>query len=290
MYLNSIPIDLFLKCIPYLDVSDIISLSIASKETYTLCKDNLVWRELYINRKKVEFYKKEKNIVREMVLSPNGLEQDLCFDSPIKVTLRIKNISDTTYSYSYVYRASSGNSPEWIKKKYGIIDPYSNRIIHSYVNHRWLITPSYFHPLSYPTDNVYKSLGFLIKSTDIHPYPIKYKINDGTIKEYENVVNIIVGEPYDSISSNEIVKKKLPRDIREFSDFRKRFLKSNIKVVKGKLRDCDNGLRGYKYLLNKEQRELESLQNKINKRKEVIKYEEDKSEKMKDFLKYVKGL
>ena len=60
-----------------------------------------------INRKKVEFYKKEKNIVREMVLSPNGLEQDLCFDSPIKVTLRIKNISDTTYSYSYVYRASS---------------------------------------------------------------------------------------------------------------------------------------------------------------------------------------
>ena len=61
MYLNSIPIDLFLKCIPYLDVSDIISLSIASKETYTLCKDNLVWRELYINRKKVEFYKKEKN-------------------------------------------------------------------------------------------------------------------------------------------------------------------------------------------------------------------------------------
>ena len=61
-------------------------------------------------------------------------------------------------------------------------------------------------------------------------------------------------------------------------------------MVKGKLRDCDNGLRGYKYLLNKEQRELESLQNKINKRKEVIKYEEDKSEKMKDFLKYVKGL
>ena len=73
--------------------------------------------ELYINRKKVEFYKKEKNIVRKMVLSPNGLEQDLCFDSPIKVTLRIKNISDTTYSYSYVYRDSSGNSPEWIKKK-----------------------------------------------------------------------------------------------------------------------------------------------------------------------------
>ena len=81
-FLENLPIEVFINFTPYLEVPEILSLSVASKEMKVLTDDNQVWKVLYIQKKKSEFHEKEKSIIRKIVFSDNGLEPDMDFDQP----------------------------------------------------------------------------------------------------------------------------------------------------------------------------------------------------------------
>ena len=59
MIIDELPFDIFLdNILPYLKQNHVISLAIVSKDMNELCDNNQVWREIYIRRKKRDFYKK----------------------------------------------------------------------------------------------------------------------------------------------------------------------------------------------------------------------------------------
>ena len=47
-FLENLPIEVFINFTPYLEVPEILSLSVASKEMKALTEDNQVWKVLYI--------------------------------------------------------------------------------------------------------------------------------------------------------------------------------------------------------------------------------------------------
>ena len=226
MSFENLPVDVKINILPYLEVPEILSLSCVSKEMKSLANDNQVWKGMYIRKKKDEFHEKEKSIIRKLVFSDNGLVPDMNFDQPIHVSLVIKNTSDITFNISHAKRF--GRYVRHHEKSYGKILPHDTRFIRTYVNHRWLIIPR----KEKETNEVYQSKGFLIKSTDISPYPMEYKGKGGETKVYENVVIVSVGDPYDSETAKKVVNKPLPKNPRNYKDFKKMTLRSYVPQVK----------------------------------------------------------
>ena len=226
MSFENIPGDVKINILSYLEVPGILSLSCVSKEMKFLTNDNQVWKEMYIQKKKGEFHEKEKSIIRKLVFSDNGLEPDMDFDQPIHVNLVIENTSDITFNISHAKRF--GRYVRHHEISYGKVLPNATRIIRTYVNHRWLVIPR----KEKKTNEVYQSKGFLIKSTDISPYPMEFKGKDGETKLYENVVIVSVGDPYDSETAKKVVNKQLPKNPRNFKDFKKMTLRSYVPQVK----------------------------------------------------------
>ena len=225
-FLENLPIEVFINFARNLEVPEILSLSCVSKEMKSLTNDNQVWMGMYIRKKKEEFHEKEKSIIRKLVFSDNGLEPDMDFDQPIHVNLVIENTSDITFNISHAKRF--GRYVRHHEISYGKVLPNDTRIIRTYVNHRWLIIPR----KEKKTNEVYQSKGFLIKSTDISPYPMEFKKNNGDTKLYENVVIVSVGDPYDSETAKKVVNKPLPKNPRNFKDFKKMTLRSYVPQVK----------------------------------------------------------
>ena len=284
MSFENLPVDVKINILPYLEVPEILSLSCVSKEMKALTNDNQVWKGLYIQKKKGEFHEKEKSIIRKLVFSDNGLVPDMNFDQPIHVSLKIKNTSDITFNISHAKRF--GRYVRHHEKSYGKILPHDTRFIRTYVNHRWLIIPR----KEKETNEVYQSKGFLIKSTDISPYPMEYKGKGGETKVYENVVIVSVGDPYDSETAKKVVNKPLPKNPRNYKDFKKMTLRSYVPQVKKSMVKSKNtiDLNESALLWNKEK--LARLQLVIQRQEMEIEEEKEKTQKMERFVDVVKKM
>ena len=283
-FLENLPIEVFINFAGNLEVPEILSLSCVSKEMKSLTNDNQVWKEMYIRKKKDEFHEKEKSIIRKLVFSDNGLVPDMNFDQPIHVSLMIKNTSDITFNISHAKRF--GRYVRHHEKSYGKILPHDTRFIRTYVNHRWLIIPR----KEKETNEVYQSKGFLIKSTDISPYPMEYKGKGGETKVYENVVIVSVGDPYDSETAKKVVNKPLPKNPRNFKDFKKMTLRSYVPQVKESITKSKRTIDLNEYDLLENKKNLERLQLVIQRQEMKIEGEKEKTKKMERFVDVVKKM
>ena len=284
MSFENIPGDVKINILSYLEVPGILSLSCVSKEMKFLTNDNQVWKEMYIQKKKGEFHEKEKSIIRKIVFSDNGLEPDMDFDQPIHVSLVIENTSDITFNISHAKRF--GRYVRHHEKSYGKIPPHGTRFIRTYVNHRWLIVPR----KEKKTNEVYQSKGFLIKSTDISPYPMEFKKNNGDTKLYENVVIVSVGDPYDSETAKKVVNKPLPKNPRNFKDFKKMTLRSYVPQVKEIITKSKRTIDLNESALLENKKNLERLQLVIQRQEMKIEGEKEKTQKMERFVDVVKKM
>ena len=284
MSFEDIPNDVKINILSYLEVPGILSLSCVSKEMKSLTNDNQVWKGMYIRKKKEEFHEKEKSIIRKLVFSDNGLVPDMDFDQPIHVSLVIENTSDITFNISHAKRF--GRYVRHHEKSYGKIPPHGTRFIRTYVNHRWLIVPR----KEKKTNEVYQSKGFLIKSTDISPYPMEFKKNNGDTKLYENVVIVSVGDPYDSETAKKVVNKPLPKNPRNFKDFKKMTLRSYVPQVKEIITKSKRTIDLNESALLENKKNLERLQLVIQRQEMKIEGEKEKTKKMKRFVDVVKKM
>ena len=283
-FLENLPIEVFINFARNLEVPEILSLSCVSKEMKSLTNDNQVWKGMYIQKKKSEFHEKEKSIIRKLVFSDNGLEPDMDFDQPIHVNLVIENTSDITFNISHAKRFGRYVRPH--EKSYGKVIPHDTRIIRTYVNHRWLIIPR----KEKKTNEVYQSKGFLIKSTDISPYPMEYTGKDGETKPYENVVIVSVGDPYDSETAQKVVNKPLPKNPRNYKDFKKMTLRSYVPQVKKCMVKSKNTIDINEYSLLENKEKLARLQLVIQRQEVKIEGEKEKTKKMERFIDVVKKM
>ena len=229
MIIDELPFDIFLdNILPYLKQNHVISLAIVSKDMNELCDNNQVWREIYIRRKKRDFYKKENKLARNIALNCNGFTPDMNNPpaSPQPINLFIKNESDTTFDVIYAHFTTIGSRNR--VKRYGEVGPHELRIIPSYLNHRWLITPQENNK----TNEVYKSKTFFTNRSDICPSLVSYVNKDGKIKYYENVIHVNIGKPYDKDSAQHVVNLPLPKNPRKFKQFKKMIFKSCLPKVK----------------------------------------------------------
>ena len=284
MSFENIPGDVKINILSYLEVPGILSLSCVSKEMKFLTNDNQVWKEMYIQKKKGEFHEKEKSIIRKIVFSDNGLEPDMDFDQPIHVSLVIENTSDITFNISHAKRF--GRYVRHHEKSYGKIPPHGTRFIRTYVNHRWLIVPR----KEKKTNEVYQSKGFLIKSTDISPYPMEYKGKGGETKLYENVVIVSVGDTYDNETAKKVVNKPLPKNPKNYKDFKKMTLRSYVPQVKKSMAKSKNTIDLNESALLENKGKLARLQLVIQRQEVKIEEEKEKTQRMERFVDVVKKM
>ncbi len=283
-FLENLPIEVFINFARNLEVPEILSLSCVSKEMKSLTNDNQVWKDMYIRKKKGEFHEKEKSIIRKLVFSDNGLEPDMNFDQPIHVSLVIENTSDITFNISHAKRF--GRYVRHHEISYGKVLPNGTRIIRTYVNHRWLIIPR----KEKKTNEVYQSKGFLIKSTDISPYPMEFKGKDGETKLYENVVIVSVGDPYDSETAKKVVNKPLPKNPRNFKNFKKMTLRSYVPQVEESISKSKRTIYLNESALLENKEKLARLQLVIQRQEMKIEGEKEKTQKMERFVDVVKKM
>ena len=104
MSLESIPLEVILcEILPYLHISDILTLCVISRSLNKDFNDNKIWREMYIRKKKKDFYKLEHTKMKKLVFSYNGLlstdEREEARDTNGQnfVSLFIHNNSDITF-------------------------------------------------------------------------------------------------------------------------------------------------------------------------------------------------
>ena len=283
-FLENLPIEVFINFARNLEVPEILSLSCVSKEMKSLTNDNQVWKDMYIRKKKCEFHEKEKSIIRKLVFSDNGLEPDMDFDQPIHVSLVIENTSDITFNISHAKRF--GRYVRHHEISYGKVLPNATRIIRTYVNHRWLIIPR----KDKKTNEVYQSKGFLIKSTDISPYPMEFKKKGGEKQLYENVVIVSVGDTYDSETAKKVVNKPLPKNPRNYKDFKKMTLRSYVPQVKESITKSKRTIYLNESALLENKKNLERLQLVIQRQEVKIEGEKEKTQKMERFVDVVKKM
>ncbi len=279
MYFLNIPLEIIIGCIiPYLNVPDILTLSVLSKDYYKVFSYNQLWRELYIRKKKKDFYKIEHNKIRKIVFSWNGLTPGLS-NHRDPIWLFIKNVSDTAFSIVHVNRVG-----QWATKgkDYGFVPPYGLRIFRSYINHRWFITAK----KNNRTNDVYKSKGLIIKESDISNVPMDIlSPKTGKLRHYKDIVNIEVGEPYDKKSAKDTIDKCLPKYVRNYNNFKERTLKLNLPVVKKNKKKCVEILNYNHRIQRKELLQFERLKNKIEERGLIIEKEEKKLDRMNQYIK-----
>ena len=194
----------------------------------------------------------------------------------------IENYSDITFNISHALRFRRYVRPH--EKSYGKIPPNGTRIIRTYVNHRWLIIPR----KEKKTNEVYQSKGFLIKSTDISPYPMEFKKKDGEKKLYENVVIVSVGDTYDSETAKKVVNKPLPKNPRNFKDYKKMTLRSYVPQVKESITKSKRTIDLNESALLENKKNLERLQLVIQRQEMKIEGEKEKTQKIERFVDVVK--
>tara|TARA_Y100001935_G_scaffold245900_1_gene240001 strand:+ start:6390 stop:7262 length:873 start_codon:yes stop_codon:yes gene_type:complete len=284
MVLEIIPHEVLLCFfMPHLEIQDIISLCMVSKSGKKLGMNNEVWRNIYIKKKKKDFYLLENKVMKKYVYSlnshaPSNITYEWGPENPISVSLMIHNKSDVTFNIFHLQQF--GPWKRNYEKGYGKILPNDKRVIRTYINHRWLITPKKENN----TNEVYQSKGLIIKNSDISPHPVEFVRKNGEIKVFENVINVSVGELYDSETAKKVVGKSLPKNPRNFKNFRKMVFKSYIPKVKKNLATNHQIIKRDERTLTTDKNKLEILQKKIEESEKKIQHEKNKMKKMKKFL------
>ena len=113
---------------------------------------------------------------------------------------------------------------------------------------------------------------------------IEFVRKNGEIKVFENVINVSVGELYDSETAKKVVGKSLPKNPRNFKNFRKMVFKSYIPKVKKNLATNHQIIKRDERTLTTDKNKLEILQKKIEESEKKIQHEKNKMKKMKKFL------
>ena len=292
MSLESIPLEVILCYIlPYLHISDILTLCVSSRSLNKDFNDNKIWREMYIRKKKKDFYKLEHTKMKKLVFSYNGLlstderEEARDTNGVNFVSLFIQNNSDITFD---IVHARTTGRYAWTSKDipFGTVAPHSFRVIKTYVKHRWLITAQ----KNNRTNEVYQSKGFIIRSSDVTHKPIKILKENGRMKVHENVVHIDVGEIYDKDKAKKLLNTTLPKNPRNYKDFKGMTLRSQLSKVKKNKKDKEQKVYYGQVLLNTKKQQLEDLQQDIQYSEENLNYEKEKLKRMKMFVHTVEAL
>jgi len=292
MSLENIPLEVILcHILPYLHISDILTLCVISRSLNKDFDDNKVWREMYIRKRKEDFYKLEHTKMKKLVFSYNGLlstdEREEARDANGLnfVSLFIHNNSDITFD---IVHARTTGRYAWTSKDipFGTVAPHSFRIIKTYVKHRWLITAK----KNNRTNEVYQSKGFIIRSSDVVHKPIKIRKENGTMKVHKNVVRIDVGEIYDKDKAKKYLNTTLPKNPRNYKDFKGMTLRSQLPKVKKNKNDKEQKINLDQELLNTKKQQLEDLQQDIQYSEENLNYEKGKLKRMKMFVHSVEAL
>ena len=292
MSLESIPLEVILCYIlPYLHISDILTLCVISRSLNKDFNDNKIWREMYIRKKKKDFYKLEHTKMKKLVFSYNGLlstderEEARDTNGTNFVSLFIHNNSDITFD---IVHARTTGRYAWTSKDipFGTVAPHSFRIIKTYVKHRWLITAQ----KNNRTNEVYQSKGFIIRSSDVTHKPIKIRKENGTMKVHKNVVHIDVGEIYDKDTAKKYLNTTLPKNPRNYKDFKGMTLRSQLPKVKKNKNDKEQKINLDQELLNTKKQQLEDLQQDIQYSEENLNFEKEKLKRMKMFVHTVEAL
>ena len=292
MSLESIPLEVILCYIlPYLHISDILTLCVSSRSLNKDFNDNKIWREMYIRKKKKDFYKLEHTKMKKLVFSYNGLlstderEEARDINGTNFVSLFIHNNSDITFD---IVHARTTGRYAWTSKDipFGTVAPHSFRIIKTYVKHRWLITAR----KNNLTNEVYQSKGFIIRSSDVVHKPIKIRKANGIMKVHENVVHIDMGEIYDKDTAKKLLNTTLPKNPRNYKDFKGMTLRSQLSKVKKNKKDKEQKVYYDQVLLNTKKQQLEDLQQDIQYSEENLNFEKEKLKRMKMFVHTVEAL
>ena len=300
MSLESIPLEVILCYIlPYLHISEILALCVTSRSLNKDFDDNKVWREMYIRKRKKDFYKLEHTKMKKLVFdwrafqshwpsqmsSPEeGGGEERTNDSSV-VSLFIHNNSDITFD---IVHARTTGRYAWTSKDipFGTVAPHSFRVIKTYVKHRWLITAQ----KNNRTNEVYQSKGFIIRSSDVTHKPIKILKENGRMKVHENVVHIDVGEIYDKDKAKKLLNTTLPKNPRNYKDFKGMTLRSQLSKVKKNKKDKEQKVYYGQVLLNTKKQQLEDLQQDIQYSEENLNCEKEKLKRMKMFVHTVEAL
>ena len=292
MSLENIPLEVILcHILPYLHISDILTLCVISRSLNKDFDDNKVWREMYIRKRKEDFYKLEHTKMKKLVFSYNGLlstdEREEARDANGLnfVSLFIHNNSDITFD---IVHARTTGRYAWTSKDipFGTVAPHSFRVIKTYVKHRWLITAQ----KNNRTNEVYQSKGFIIRSSDVTHKPIKIRKANGTMKVHENVVHIYMGEIYDKDTAKKLLNTTLPKNPRNYKDFKGMTLRSQLPKVKKNKNDKEQKINLDQELLNTKKQQLEDLQQDIQYSEENLNFEKEKLKRMKMFVHTVEAL
>jgi len=294
MSLLSIPLDIFLIFIlPNLDVPEILTLSSACRTTRDFYNDNTIWKNLYIRRKKSDFSKKERSIIKKKLsLSwSNWLltTDDLYLHNKLdnKVTLFIKNNSDVPFRIFHVQRMGSYIRSE--EKYFGKVLPHGTKIIESFLYHRWLFFPK----TDNRTNEVYQSKGVLLKEKDIyHPsIPLTQGLVDqrNGVPVVNNVIDINVGEVYDTETAKEIVDKPLPKNPRNFVNFKGMVLRYYLPDVEKKVTYSKDIIHNCEAKLKNMKERIEELKGEIKITEMGLCEEKNKLIRMNNFVNVIKG-
>ena len=77
MIIDTIPFEVFLNHVfPYLMLMDIQKLAIVSKEMKALCENNEIWKEIYIRKRKRDFYEKELIFQVSCIYGPGRYDEN----------------------------------------------------------------------------------------------------------------------------------------------------------------------------------------------------------------------
>ena len=231
MIIDTIPFEVFLNHVfPYLMLMDIQKLAIVSKEMKALCENNEIWKEIYIRKRKRDFYEKEFPLVKKRALSMrNKVLQHPLSISPEKVSLIFYNESNIDYKLFY---CTSGNyrRPQVCLKGFGKIKSGCNRVISSYFGHTWVVRP--YGSSIIREKEVYETHVFTAWEDDVYPYYVKELRSNGEMKVYEKPIIIRLGKTYDIESAKEKVGLTHPNKVRNYKDFKKMHKRSLLPKMK----------------------------------------------------------
>ena len=290
MLLN-IPSEIIINHIlPYFSLRCIRSLSIVSKDAYLIC-NNEVWSEMYIRKKKREFYKKEHLISKNNIKNEQDPESSQLIQ---RRALLIVNTADIPFTI-FLVRKRQLNNPGF--KKHGIIEPKQTKVIDSYINQRWMFSPFEINgglerldclkSIGEKNDKVYRSYSFLVKEP-VNGATLMY-IQDGC--QPKQVINITIGDKlYTPESSKEIVGINYPLNIMGVTDFKKGFMKIYLKKVKSNISILIASVEKLESDKMKAIDIIEDQKNKIEEYKLKILKDESQIERMNDFIEYVNNM
>ena len=119
---------------------------------------------------------------------------------------------------------------------------------------------------------------------------MEYKGKGGETKLYENVVIVSVGDTYDNETAKKVVNKPLPKNPKNYKDFKKMTLRSYVPQVKKSMAKSKNTIDLNESALLENKGKLARLQLVIQRQEVKIEEEKEKTQRMERFVDVVKKM